>query len=60
MIQAVKNKWFWYAWIPKNEVAKYNHSGVNQAIAQMDPKSDCGLACSLEFSKKHLYIDLKN
>jgi|SRR5579872_4391645 len=57
MIQSVKNKWFWYSWVPKNEVVKYNHSGVNQAIAQMDPKSDCVLACSLEFSKKHLHMN---
>ena len=57
MVQAVTNKWFWYSWIPKNEVVKYNHSGINQAVAQMNPESDCVLSCSLEFSKKHLHMN---
>ena len=57
MIAAVKNKSFYYEWIPKNEAFKIKHSGISQAITFMNPCKDCVFVCSLSLSLKHLYIN---
>ena len=57
MIDAVKNKSFFYEWIPKNDALKIKHAGIPSAILSMNPCKDCVLVCSLSLSLKHLYVD---
>ena len=57
MIDAVKNKTFFYDWIPKNDAVKLKHSAIPNALITMNSKTDCIFVCSLELSAKHFYIN---
>ena len=57
MIDAVKNKKFFYEWVPQNDASKIKYNGVRDAMITMNASRDCVLVCSLVLSVKHLYVN---
>lgn len=57
MISSVKNKSFFYEWVPRAEAEQLKHRGISSALMSMNATNDCVFVCSLTLSLKHLYIN---
>jgi hypothetical protein len=54
MILCIKKEVFLYQWVTKSEANGYKHNGIDAALNEMNPSTECILVCSIEISKKHM------